>query len=123
MLAVLFARLGVAERLRGPLTIVAALIAVCLCVALLARCAGGYVEDERREAVQVNIAEAAALATKQVRAAEEAATVNAIERDAKFANAQEELNVEVRKGTDDRAGPAVSGVLERMRKQQAEGRR
>lgn len=63
-------------------------------------------------------------AANRVIAAERAATAHQIERADVFANSQEGLRDEVRtKGTTAPVGPAVAGVLERMRRDQAAGRR
>lgn len=120
----LFAALGIAERYRGPLLLVLGLVLLVLATALLARCTGMWVAGERDEAVRLDRGDAVAEAANIVLGAERAATANQIERDAAFANSQEELE-DVAREADKGAGigPATSAVLDRMRQQQATDRR
>lgn len=120
----LLARLGVAERYRGVLAIMIGLVLLVAATALLSRCAASWVAGERDEAVQVDRADAVSEATTRVLAADRGATANQVERDTAFQNLQEELE-DVAREADNGAGvgPATSSVLERMREQQAAGRR
>lgn len=120
----LLAAVGVAERYRGPLLLVLGLVLLVLATALLARCAGMWVAGERDKAVRLDRGDAVAEAANIVLGAERTATANQIERDAAFANSQEELK-DVAREADNGAGvgPATSAVLERLRQQQAAGRR
>lgn len=119
----LFAALGISERYRGPVLLVLGLVLLVLGTALLARCASLWVADERDEAVRLDRGDAVAEAANIVLGAERAATANQIERDAAFANSQEELK-DVAREADKGAGvgPATSAVLERLRQQQDAGR-
>jgi hypothetical protein len=60
-------------------------------------------------------------AERSARKALEGAEASKSRRDQGFVDKQKELENEARKGTDDGVGPGVSGVLERMREQQATG--
>ncbi len=119
----LLTAVGIAERYRGPLLLVLGLVLLVLATALLARCAGVWIAGERDEAVQIDRADTVAEAANIVLGADRAATANQIERDAAFANSQEELE-DVAREADNGAGvgPATSAVLERLRQQQAAGR-
>ncbi|GGB15224.1 hypothetical protein GCM10011380_00810 [Sphingomonas metalli] len=63
-------------------------------------------------------------AAERTIAADRAATTNQTAADAAFSNSQEGLRNEVRtKGTDAPVGPAVAGVLDRLRDEQARAAR
>lgn len=84
----------------------------------------GWVADGKEQAVAVDRADVTLEAANLVINATSAATSNQIARDDAFAEDQKELqNVVDTKGTADPVGPAVSGVLQRVRQQQAAGRR
>lgn len=84
----------------------------------------GWVVDGKEEAVSLSQKDVTIEAANLVINASSAATANQMERDDAFAEDQKELqNVVDTKGTDDRPGPATVGVLQRVREQQAAGRR
>jgi hypothetical protein len=83
-----------------------------------------WVANGKDEAVSLSQKDVTIEAANLVINASSAATANQMERDDAFANSQEELRDEVAtKGTADPVGPATASVLERMRQQQAAGRR
>lgn len=118
------ARIGVPQRLQrfaawGAALIIAAVIAA-LCVWAFWR----WVGHREQRAVQADRVDVTMEAANRVIAATEAADVNQAARDERAQDNSKELQREVdTKGTDDVAGPAVSGVLDRVRQQQAAGRR
>ncbi|WP_334656718.1 hypothetical protein [Sphingomonas panaciterrae] len=90
----------------------------------LTRCGAPSAERQAEQAVDLDRSEAAAEGYERGMLAERAATANQIERDAAFRNSQEELIDAAREAdTGAGVGPATASVLERMRQQQAAGRR
>jgi hypothetical protein len=120
----LLERSGIPARFTKALAwLLFALIVAGLCWAALAAFRG-WVADGKEEAVALDRSDITVEAANRVINATSAATANQMARDDAFQNAQEELQSEVdTKGSDVDAGPAVSGVLQRMREQQAAGRR
>ncbi len=120
----LVTRAGVPQRFaRIAAWIVAGILILALCGAALAMFRE-WIAHGKEEAVRVDQQDVTIEAANRVIAASSAATANQMERDDAFANSQEELRDEVAtKGTADPVGPATAGVLERMRQQQAAGRR
>ncbi len=104
--------------------IAAAVVLVLLAVFALTRCGAPSAKQQATQAVALDQAEAAAEGYNRGMLAERAATANQIERDDAFTNSQKELTDAARE-TDNGAGvgPATASVLERMRQQQAAGRR
>ena len=120
----LLARSGVPARFTKTLAwFLFALIVLALCWAVLANFRA-WVADGKEQAVAIDRSDVTIEAANLVINATSAATANQMARDDAFADDQEELQREVdSKGTDDRAGPATVGVLQRVREQQAAGRR
>jgi len=120
----LVTRAGIPQRFaRVAAWIVAGVIVLALCGAAIALFRE-WIAHGKEEAVRVDQQDVTIEAANRVIAASSAATVNQMERDDAFANSQEELRDEVAtKGTADPVGPATASVLERMRQQQAAGRR
>lgn len=84
----------------------------------------GWVADGREEAVSLSQQDVTIEAANLVINASSAATANQMERDDAFAEDQKELqNVVDTKGTHDPVGPAVGGLMRRLREQQEAGRR
>jgi uncharacterized protein HemX len=101
-----------------------AVVLVILAVLGLTRCGAPSAKQQASQAVALDRAEAAAEGYNRGMIAERAATANQIERDDAFANRQEELEDAAREAdTGAGVGPATLSVLERMRQQQAAGRR
>nr|WP_314471029.1 hypothetical protein [uncultured Sphingomonas sp.] len=95
-----------------------------LAVLALSRCGAPSAKQQATQAVALDQAEAAAEGYNRGMIAERAATANQMARDDAFANQQEELIDAARNAdTGDGVGPATASVLERMRQQQAAGRR
>jgi hypothetical protein len=115
---------GVSRRLAPVLAWTAAAV-VAIAVVLAVRSAfAGWLDDERTEAVTSHDKDVTIEAANRVIVAERAATANQTANASVFANAQEELHDEARdKGTTAPVGPGVQSVLDRMRAQQAAGRR
>lgn len=120
----LLARSGIPARYTKALAwLLFALIVAGLCWVAVAAFRG-WVADGKEQAVAVDRSDVTIEAANLVIKATSAATANQMARDDAFAEDQEELQREVdTKGTDDRAGPATLGVLQRVREQQAAGRR
>lgn len=120
----LILRAGVPQRFaRVAAWIVACILILALCGAAVAMF-WEWIAHGKEEAVRVDQQDVTIEAANRVIAASSAATANQMERDEAFANSQEELRDEVAtKGTVDPVGPATAGVLDRMRQQQAAGRR
>jgi hypothetical protein len=120
----LVTRAGVPQRFaRIAAWIVAGIIVLALCGAAVALFRE-WIAHGKEEAVRVDQQDVTIEAANLVINASSAATANQMERDDAFANSQEELRDEVAtKGTADPVGPATASVLERMRQQQAAGRR
>lgn len=120
----LILRAGVPQRFaRIAAWIVAGIIVLALCGAAVALFRE-WIAHGKEEAVRVDQQDVTIEAANLVINASSAATANQMERDDAFAEQQKELqNVVDTKGTDDRAGPATVGVLQRVRDQQAAGRR
>lgn len=113
--------LALFRRVPGWMWVVGGFVLACLAlVVLIERSTQKRAEQAvtaDRDAVSVEVL------ARQV-AAERQATSNQAARDEAERVDQEELRDVVRdKGTDDRTGGATAAVLERMRQQQAEGRR
>ncbi len=106
---------------RNFLVIAVALIVVVTLAGLLSRCVVG---ERTEQAVALDAAQASADGYQRGLEAERAATANEMAAAEIFANQQQELK-EVAREADNGAGvgPATSAVLERMRQQQAKGRR
>lgn len=121
-------RRGISDTIAKPL---AWLANVLIVMALLAAVLFGLwkvmqVHDAgiATDAVQERDRDITAEAAARVTNAMEAADANQMARDERAVTADKELQREVdTKGTNDVAGPAVSGVLDRVREQQAAGRR
>lgn len=109
------------SRIPSWVWIVGAFVLICLALIVLIE---RSVEQRADDAVAADRnAVAVDVLARQV-AAERIATTNQMQRDEAFRDDQEELKDVVReKGTDDRPGGATAAVLERMREQQAAGRR
>lgn len=120
----LVTRAGIPQRfVRIAAWIVACVIVLALCGAAIALFRE-WIAHGKEEAVRVNQQDVTIEAANLVINASSAATANQMERDDAFAEDQKELqNVVDTKGTDDRPGPATVGVLQRVREQQAAGRR
>lgn len=120
----LVTRAGIPQRFaRVAAWIVAGIIVLALCGAAIALLRE-WVAQGKEEAVRVNQQDVTIEAANLVINASSAATANQMEHNDAFANSQEELRDEVAtKGTADPVGPATASVLERMRQQQAAGRR
>ncbi|WP_426261583.1 hypothetical protein [Sphingomonas sp. DC1100-1] len=118
------ARIGVPQRLQRA---AAWLIALIIAAAIAALCVWAFwrwVGHREQRAVQADRVDVTMEAANRVIAATEAADVNQVARDERAQDNAKELQREVdTKGSDDVAGPAVSGVLDRVRQQQAAGRR
>jgi len=117
-------RAGVPQRFaRIAAWIAAAAIVLLLCWAAVAMFRE-WIATGKEEAVSLNQKDVTIEAANLVINASSAATANQMERDDAFANDQQEL----RYGSDTKSntnsvGPGTSAVLDRMRKQQAAGRR
>jgi len=124
LLLTLIARAGVPQRFaKAAAWIVLVLVVIVLCWAVVANFRG-WVADGKEEAIAVNQKDVTIEAANLVINATAAADANQMVRDDAFQNDQEELQHEVAtKGTPDPVGPATASVLDRMRKQQAAGRR
>lgn len=90
---------------------------------LIAKCAQDWVEDGKEQAVHIDRLDAVTEATNRVLAADREASANQMERDQIAADNDKELVREVSKGDGRDVGPGTAAVLERMRRQQAAGRR
>ena len=118
------ARIGVPQRLQRAAAWVVALIIAAAIAALCVWAFWRWVGHREQQAVQADRVDVTMEAANRVIAATEAADVNQAARDERAQDNAKELQREVdTKGTDDVAGPAVSGVLDRVRQQQAAGRR
>jgi len=120
----LVARAGVPQRFaRIAAWIVAGIIVLALCGAAIALFRE-WIAHGKEEAVRVNQQDVTIEAANLVINASSAATANQMERDDAFAEDQKELqNVVDTKGTQDPVGPAVGGLMRRLREQQEAGRR
>ena len=120
----LVARAGVPQRLaRVAAWIVAALVVIALCWAAMAAFRA-WIADGKEEAVALDRSDVTIEAANLVINATSAATANQMARDDAFQNAQEELRDEAATKSDTSGvGPGTVAVLERLRKQQAAGRR
>lgn len=120
----LLARSGIPTRFTKALAwLLFALVVLALCWAVLAHFRA-WIADGKEQAVAVDRSDVTIEAANLVINATSAATANQMARDDAFQDAQEELQREVdTKGSDTDPGPAVSRVLQRMREQQAAGRR
>ena len=118
------ARIGVPQRLQRAAAWAVALIIAAAIAALCVWAFWRWVGHREQKAVQADRVDVTMEAANRVIAATEAADVNQAARDERAQENSKELQREVdTKGTDDVAGPAVSGVLDRVRQQQAAGRR
>jgi hypothetical protein len=120
----LLARTGIPARFTKFLAwLLFALIVVGLCWAALAAFRG-WVADGKEEAVAIDRSDITIEAANRVINATSAATANQMARDDAFDNSQEELQHEADTKSDaSSVGPGVQSVLDRMREQQAAGRR
>lgn len=124
LLIPIVARMGVPERVQR----VAAWLLVLVIFALVAIAIGAWwrstLRSERNEAVRLDRQDVAAEAANRVIEATAEADRNLIASQEVADRNSKELQHEVdTKGGDAAAGPAVSGVLERMRQQAARGDR
>lgn len=117
-------RAGVPQRFaRVAAWIAAAVVVVVLCWAAVAMFRE-WIATGKEEAVAINQKDVTIEAANLVINATSAATANQMERDEAFANDQQELRYESdTKSNTNSVGPGTSAVLDRMRKQQAAGRR
>jgi hypothetical protein len=120
----LILRAGVPQRFaRLAAWIVAAVVLAALCGAAVAMFRE-WVSAGKEEAVRIDQQDVTIEAANLVINATSAATANQMERDDAFQNEQEELRHEADTKSDaSSAGPGVQSVLDRMREQQAAGRR
>jgi len=120
----LVTRAGVPQRFaRIAAWIVAGVIVLALCGAAIALFRE-WIAHGKEEAVRVDQQDVTIEAANLVINASSAATANQMERDDAFAEDQKELqNVVDTKGTSDPVGPAVGGLMRRLREQQEAGRR
>lgn len=117
-------RAGVPQRFaRIAAWIAAAVVVLLLCWAAVAMFRE-WIATGKEEAVSLNQKDVTIEAANLVINATSAATANQMERDDAFANDQQELRYESdTKSSTNSVGPGTSAVLDRMRKQQAAGRR
>jgi len=120
----LVARAGVPQRFaRLAAWILAGALVIVLCAAAVAMFRE-WISAGREEAVRIDRQDVTIEAANLVINATSAATANQMERDDAFQNEQEELRHEADTKSDaSSAGPGVQSVLDRMREQQAAGRR
>lgn len=117
-------RAGVPQRFaRVAAWIAAAVVVLVLCWAAVAMFRV-WIATGKEEAVSLNQKDVTIEAANLVINASSAATANQMGRDDAFANDQQELRYESdTKSNANSVGPGTSAVLDRMRKQQAAGRR
>lgn len=119
LLIPLVANLGIPARLqRAAAAVLAALITIVI-AALIAWAFWHWVGRREDRAVQLDRADMTAEAANRVIEADRAADANQMARDEQAVQADKELSHEAVRND----GAAVRGVLERMREQQAAGRR
>jgi len=117
------ARVGVPERLQRVAAWVAVVVAALALVAAGVAFVTWWIGNERTEAVQGDRALSAAEANTIAARAEAIASANMVEQVRNDTINDEELHHEVRKGDDRDVGPGTAAVLDRLRQQQASGRR
>jgi len=117
------ARVGVPERLQRVAAWVAVVVAALALVAAGVAFVTWWIGNERTEAVQGDRALSAAEANTIAARAEAIASANMVEQVRNDTINDEELHHEVRKGDDRAVGPGTAAVLDRLRQQQASGRR
>lgn len=109
------------QRLAAWLVVIVAVVALVFTVRAIIR---NWLSDYRETAIEQHDKDVTIEAAGRVIAADREATANQVARDEVFEQDQEELRVIVReKGTDEHVGGATGAVLDRLRQQQAEGRR
>lgn len=120
----LVTRAGVPQRFaRIAAWIVAGILILALCGAALAMFRE-WIAHGKEEAVRVDQQDVTIAAANLVINASSAATANQMERDEAFGLSQQELrDAAVTQSTSNAVGPGVQSVIERMRQQQATGRR
>jgi len=120
----LVTRAGVPQRFaRIAAWIVAGIIVLALCGAAIALFRE-WIAHGKEEAVRVDQQDVTIEAANLVINASSAATANQMERDETFDLSQQELrDAAVTQSTSNAVGPGVQSVLDRMRQQQAAGRR
>lgn len=122
-LVALFARWGFSERIARAAALLSIVAVSLACAALLALLLKGCVREREDQAVQLDRAEWSAEVMNRVVEAERAASANEAARIERDALNNKELVDEAAKGDGRSVGPGVVATLERMRKQQAAGRR
>lgn len=119
----LIARVGVPERFQRALAWMVAIIIAAAIVALLIWAFWRWVGHREDAAVKADRVDVTIEAAQRVINATETADQNQMARDEAAATADKELSHEAAKGDDSAVGVGTRSVLERMRQQQAQGRR
>lgn len=119
----IIAHTGLPQRFQRVAAWIAAAAFFALVAGLLVLAFRSWVSNQRTEAVQGDRALSAAEANTIAARAEAVASANMVEQVRTDTINDEELHHEVRKGDDRAVGPGTAAVLDRLRQQQATGRR
>ena len=119
----LIVRAGVPQRFQRAVAWAIVLIASLAIVAAGVAFATWWLNKQRTEAVQGDRALSSAEANTIAARAEAIASANMVEQVRNDTINDEELHHEVRKGDERAVGPGTAAVLDKLRQQQAEGRR
>ena len=117
------ARIGVPQRLQRAAAWLVAIIIMLVIASLCVWAFWRWVGHREQRAVQADRVDVTMEAANRVIAATEAADVNQAARDEVDATNDKELSHEATKGDGSAVGVGTRSVLERMREQQAAGRR
>ena len=119
----LVARTGIPARFQRAASWLVMVAFTAIVVALLIGAFHVWLGKQRTEAIQGDRALSAAEANTIAARAEAIASANMVEQVRNDTINDEELHHEVRKGDDRAVGPGTAAVLNKLRQQQAEGRR
>ena len=122
-LIALLARWGLSQRVARAGAVLCIAVAALACAALLGTLIKGCVREREETAVALDRTDISAAVMNRVVEAERAASANEAARIERDALNNKELTDEAAKGDGRVVGPGVVSVLDRMREQQAAGRR
>lgn len=122
-LVLLMARTGVPARLQRLAAGIAMLAFFALVIGLLLLGIRNHIQAGKDEAVALDRSDISAAVSNRIIAADRAASANEAERAATDLQNEKEIDRAVEKADNSTAGAGVRSVLERVREQQAAGRR
>ncbi len=117
------ARTGIPARFQRIAAGIAMLLFFVLVIGLLVVAVRNHIQTGKDEAVALDRSDISAAVSNRIIEADRAASANEIERDETDTQNEKEIDRAVEKADNSTAGAGVAAVMQRVREQQAAGRR